>query len=232
MILAAQSSGVSDSHFSSVLFANLLRTHSAPSSRSLKKLLNRIRSSIAPWVAPLVTDLQLSFVPPITTLLIRSLLIFNPCHCTRIWPVVCQLICDDVTGDVSKAVLNLRCIQHSLLSPCPPAKLLKCDFPFSNLFWLLTMALFFLCLEMLSTKTFPITFRQIEASWLTSAVVPWHSPRCPSWRQDWHSKITKNGLALTSTSSPSLWSATHQIQWSCVDPSSWSVMWAGLSVLV
>ena len=52
------------------LSVNLLRIHSAPLSRSVMKIIKRIRSSIDPQCT-LVTDLQLDFVPLITTLWAR-----------------------------------------------------------------------------------------------------------------------------------------------------------------
>ncbi|KAF1498675.1 hypothetical protein FQV18_0005633, partial [Eudyptula minor novaehollandiae] len=66
--IAAQPAGVSDiSPPSFVSSANLLSTHSAPSSRPLMKMLNRTGASIEPWAMQLVTGLQLDFVPPIST---------------------------------------------------------------------------------------------------------------------------------------------------------------------
>ncbi|GAB0181629.1 hypothetical protein GRJ2_000628200 [Grus japonensis] len=56
-------------HFSRFcVISKLAGLHSAPSSRSLMKILNRTGPSIDPWTTPLVTGLQLDFVPLITTL--------------------------------------------------------------------------------------------------------------------------------------------------------------------
>jgi len=44
-------------------FANLVKTHSMPSSRSLIKIVNRTSPSIYPWETPLMTSCQLDFTP-------------------------------------------------------------------------------------------------------------------------------------------------------------------------
>ncbi|KAK1208189.1 ZFR protein, partial [Pygoscelis papua] len=66
--MAAQPSGTSATAPSFVSSANLLRVHSAPSSRSLRKILNMTGPSIDPWGTLLVTSLQLGFILLITTL--------------------------------------------------------------------------------------------------------------------------------------------------------------------
>ncbi|KAK4806792.1 hypothetical protein QYF61_005588 [Mycteria americana] len=66
--MAARSSAISATPPTFVSPANLLRVHSAPSSRSLMKMLNRTGPSIDPWATPLVTGIQLDFVPLIATL--------------------------------------------------------------------------------------------------------------------------------------------------------------------
>jgi len=49
-------------------FANLVKTHSMPSSRSLIKILKRTGPSTAPWGTPLVISHQLDLIPFTITL--------------------------------------------------------------------------------------------------------------------------------------------------------------------
>jgi len=66
--ITAQPSDVSTAPSSFILSVNLLRVHSVPVSRSLMKMWNSIDPGVSPWVTPLVTCLQVDFVPLITTL--------------------------------------------------------------------------------------------------------------------------------------------------------------------
>lgn len=61
--MEARLSGLSNTFPSFVSSVNLLRVHSASSSGSLMKMLNRTPPGIDPWGIPLVTSFQLSFVP-------------------------------------------------------------------------------------------------------------------------------------------------------------------------
>jgi len=67
--MTAQPSGVS---FTSPIFVVsstvLMRTHSTPPSGLLMQILYRIGLRTDPWSIPLVTGLQLDFIPPITIL--------------------------------------------------------------------------------------------------------------------------------------------------------------------
>jgi len=65
---AVRAPGASVIPSSFVSSANMLRVHSVPSSRLWKKMLNSTGSSADPWGAPLLTVLQLDFVPLITVL--------------------------------------------------------------------------------------------------------------------------------------------------------------------
>ena len=66
--MAAGPSGISTTPPRFVSSENFLREHSAPSSRSIKKMLNRTGPTIDPWCTLLVTGFQLDFVPLIMTL--------------------------------------------------------------------------------------------------------------------------------------------------------------------
>jgi len=66
--MAAGPSGASATPLSFVLSTDLLRVHSAPSSRSLMKMLTRSGPAVDPWGTQLVTGLQLDFVWLVTSL--------------------------------------------------------------------------------------------------------------------------------------------------------------------
>lgn len=82
--MAAWCSGVPATPPSLVLWANWLRLCSVQSPRLLIKMFNRVEPNIEPWGTPLVTGLQLDFMPLITTLSSTVQPVFTPPHCLLI----------------------------------------------------------------------------------------------------------------------------------------------------
>lgn len=78
--MTAQPSGVSGSPPRFVSSMNLLRVYTAPSSRSLLKMLSRVGSGIDPWGTPIFIGLQLGFVLLIPTLCACRSLLFVPAY--------------------------------------------------------------------------------------------------------------------------------------------------------
>lgn len=113
--MGARPSGVSVPSPSFVSLTNLLRVHSASSSRSLMKMLIRIRPRIAPWAPLLVIGLQVDFVPEHHQPLGPAVqTVINPPHCLLIQPISknlsMRILWDSVFSDSLKVqVDNAHC---------------------------------------------------------------------------------------------------------------------------
>ena len=107
--MLGQSPGVSVTPFSFVSSENLLRMHSAPLSRSLMKMLYTTASSINPWSMILLTDMQLDFMPLVTTLWTQPYSQFSV-HLTVYLSssILHQLACEEVAGDSVKRLTKVN----------------------------------------------------------------------------------------------------------------------------
>ncbi|KAK4828728.1 hypothetical protein QYF61_000719 [Mycteria americana] len=104
--MAAQPSGISATPPSFVSSVNLLKVHSAPTSRSLMKMLNRTEPSTDSWGTLLVTGLQLDCLPLITTLRTQPVSPFS--IQLLIQPIFHQLLYEDLMGDSVKGLAEVQ----------------------------------------------------------------------------------------------------------------------------
>lgn len=162
--------------------ANLLEVHSNPSSRSIRKMLNRIGLTTDLWVTLLVNGLQLSVIPLVTTLWIwlSSQFSFH-----SLSPCSAHISTTCVWGSQERQCEKTYwspCEQYSLLSPHLPVtslykfiKLIKHDFPFVNPYWLLLIIFMYLmCLKLAPSISYSITFPGIKMN-LIDLQFPWSS---------------------------------------------------------
>lgn len=100
----------------SVSTSNLLKVYSIPPSRSLLKMLNKIKSRTDPWATLLVIGLQLDSATLIIHLRSTSQPVPSPPHCPLVYPILSKFIWEYVTWDDVKNLYEIK-VQNTRCSP-------------------------------------------------------------------------------------------------------------------